>query len=112
MVTDAGFIPRGTKVAEEVDGVGRRECTKCNDSWKPARAHHCRVCNRCVFRMDHHCPWVNNCVGFGNQKFFLLLGFYGWLSSLIALATCLPELLYCGAALGRMDGGIPLELWE
>lgn len=29
-------------------------CKKCIAP-KPARTHHCSVCNRCVLKMDHHC---------------------------------------------------------
>ena len=31
-------------------------CTKC-ETYRPPRAHHCRICRRCIRRMDHHCPW-------------------------------------------------------
>ena len=31
-----------------------------------------RVCNRCIRRMDHHCIFINNCVGENNQKYFIL----------------------------------------
>ncbi|GAV03633.1 hypothetical protein RvY_14029 [Ramazzottius varieornatus] len=58
-----------------------RYCDKCKII-KPDRCHHCSVCERCILKMDHHCPWVNNCVCFNNYKFFIL--FLGY-----AMAYCL-----------------------
>jgi hypothetical protein len=54
----------------------RRHCKWCS-KYKPDRCHHCRVCRTCILKMDHHCPWIYNCVGFCNYKYFFLLIMYG-----------------------------------
>ncbi|KAF5326794.1 hypothetical protein D9619_004046 [Psilocybe cf. subviscida] len=38
---------------------------------KPFRADHCRICDMCVLRYDHHCSWIGQCVGARNHKFFI-----------------------------------------
>ena len=65
------------------DNVGDSEqppptCSQgaCAGAPKLARVHHCRACGRCSLRMDHHCVWIDNCVGWHNHKFFLNLIFF------------------------------------
>jgi hypothetical protein len=89
--TDPGSVPMGARplpsnlasgedgadVVTERDGAGGgglrrrrgvRRCGKCDDNYKPGRAHHDSVTGRCVVKMDHFCPWVGNAVGIMNHK--------------------------------------------
>lgn len=93
ILTCPGTVPEGkgwdqrTDVEEDTTGAGdvelvekkhtgeRRFCKWCL-KYKPDRCHHCRICNLCVLKMDHHCPWVYNCIGFRNHKYFFLLLVY------------------------------------
>lgn len=75
-------------------------CGKCKFP-RPERAHHCVLCGVCVMRYDHHCPWINNCVGLLNHKYFLLLSVYTWLTGLLVLLTTLPLLPCCLRAVCR-----------
>ncbi len=63
-----------------------RYCEPCKNI-KPMRAHHCSMCGQCSLKMDHHCPWLNTCVGHRNHRHFILFLFY------LLLGTILVSLL-------------------
>jgi hypothetical protein len=44
-------------------------CDFCQEYVKPG-SRHCRQCDRCVEHFDHHCMWINNCVGSKNYRPF------------------------------------------
>jgi palmitoyltransferase len=48
------------------------ECRTCRLQ-KPARSKHCSICKGCISRADHHCIFINNCVGANNHRWFILL---------------------------------------
>ena len=70
-------------------------CKKCNIV-KPPRAHHCSVCKRCVVKMDHHCPWLNNCVGHKNYRYFYSFLLYVCLATGYIALLLLPKVSMVG----------------
>ncbi|XP_062095613.1 probable protein S-acyltransferase 16 [Humulus lupulus] len=72
-------------------GGDLRYCQKCSH-YKPPRAHHCRVCQRCVLRMDHHCIWINNCVGHANYKAFFVFVVYAVIACFYSLILLVGSL--------------------
>ncbi|XP_053679810.1 palmitoyltransferase ZDHHC3 [Anopheles nili] len=100
MLSDPGAVPKGNATKEMIQQLGYQEgqvffkCPKCC-SIKPERAHHCSVCQRCIRKMDHHCPWINNCVGENNQKFFVLFTFYIALISIHSIFLAVNQFILC-----------------
>ncbi|OII74581.1 DHHC family palmitoyl transferase [Cryptosporidium ubiquitum] len=78
--------------SKELKSNGERRYCKWCAKYKPDRTHHCRVCRTCVLKMDHHCPWISNCVGWGNHKHLLLLIFYSAISCSFITITLAPTL--------------------
>ena len=69
-------------------------CKKCNNP-RPLRAHHCRICGKCTLKMDHHCHWIANCVGYYNQKNFYQFLFYSTFGDLIGFFLLVIRFLDC-----------------
>ncbi|CAF1649233.1 unnamed protein product, partial [Adineta ricciae] len=70
-----GFVADLKKDLSPEDELNYTKCFKC-DVMRPPRAHHCKICDKCVLRFDHHCPWINNCVGYRNHVHFVLFCIY------------------------------------
>lgn len=47
-------------------------CHLCKVLVSGPRTKHCSACNKCVDRFDHHCKWLNHCVGSRNYAPFLM----------------------------------------
>ena len=103
VITDPGSIPTSldllsqelidpsTLNSKDYQRAHISTCSKCNCK-RPPRSHHCSHCDRCILKMDHHCPWIGNCVGYRNHRFFIQFLGYGSISCLNLCMSCLAYL--------------------
>ncbi|GAU89069.1 hypothetical protein RvY_01664 [Ramazzottius varieornatus] len=118
-----GFLPRATAdepIPAEVPATYRlvvvngiqvklKYCVSCN-FYRPPRVSHCSTCNRCLEIFDHHCPWVANCIGRRNYRYFFIFLNVLTLHIAVVIAACLFWILTHTESLLTTNGAVTLAL--
>jgi hypothetical protein len=65
----AGASPTSSYGPPALDLGGHKRCHPCKQV-RDARTWHCATCEKCVAVFDHHCKWLNTCIGVRNYAFF------------------------------------------
>lgn len=73
-------------------GVGPSKCRTCRTN-RPERSHHCRQCGFCVLMMDHHCMWINNCIGYYNYGYFMRACAFVLIGAMYGTLALWPEVV-------------------
>lgn len=90
---------RSSRVVPEFDRskhahvIENGRCHLCNIRTSGPRTKHCSVCNKCVHQFDHHCKWLNHCIGARNYVVFFMCVVSAVTAALVVVAVAVAELV-------------------
>lgn len=84
---------------------GHLYCYRCEAHVRDT-SKHCTICQKCVDVFDHHCVWLNNCVGAHNYRSFLWVLFFAGVLLLLMLAVGLYDIIDNGLNRSAADSRV------
>lgn len=79
--------PKPIKIRIENGEVKLMWCNACQFH-RPPRSVHCDICNYCIEEFDHHCIWLNHCIGRRNYRFFFAFIVFQTIDLILSIAMC------------------------
>lgn len=117
LATDPGRVPptwtpsETATLSERKKSGAHRWCKKCH-AFKPPRTHHCRRCGRCVLKMDHHCSWLNTCIGYRNYARFIFFLASTTIALLYVVVSVATHLRRVAASVSEARRSLPPHRFE
>ncbi|KAH8262847.1 hypothetical protein KR044_000831, partial [Drosophila immigrans] len=92
-------VHRNDRIVPEFDRskhghvIENGRCHLCNIRTSSPRTKHCSVCNKCVGKFDHHCKWLNHCIGSRNYVAFLMCVVSAVVATLVIVAAVIGQVV-------------------